>query len=64
MSKQVTRGHNIVVDGWAGAYNPQSLPNSPSGLNTLLHTHKHVEMGISSTFELCVTDPLTDGPMD
>ena len=25
--QQVTRGHDIVADGWAGAYNPQSHPN-------------------------------------
>ena len=24
--KQVTRGHNIVVDGWAGASNPYPHP--------------------------------------
>ena len=31
--KQVTRGHNIVADGWAGAANPQPyptpIPNTP-----------------------------------
>jgi len=25
--EQVTRGHNIVADGWAGASNPQPHPN-------------------------------------
>ena len=24
--QQVTRGHNIVVDGWAGVSNPHSHP--------------------------------------
>ena len=27
--KQVTRGHNIVADGWAGAYNLNSHPHPP-----------------------------------
>ena len=27
--KQVTRGHNIVADGWAGASNPQPHPMPP-----------------------------------
>ena len=31
--EQVTRGHNIVADGWAGASNPQPhptpIPNTP-----------------------------------
>ena len=26
--EQVTRGHHIVADGWAGASNPQSQPTS------------------------------------
>ena len=25
--KQVTRGHNIVADGWAGAFKPHPHPN-------------------------------------
>ena len=36
--KQVTRGHNIVADGWAGASNlqphPTPIPNTPP-------THSH-----------------------
>ena len=27
-TKQVTRGHNIVTDGWAGAANPHPHPTS------------------------------------
>ena len=27
-NEQVTRGHNIVADGWAGASNPQPYPKS------------------------------------
>ena len=35
--QQVTRGHNIVADGWAGASNPHPHPNPPP---TLKHTQK------------------------
>ena len=28
--KQVTRGHNIVEDGWAGAFNPWPHPMPPT----------------------------------
>ena len=30
--QQVTRGHNIVADGWAGASNPHPHPNPPPPL--------------------------------
>ena len=30
--QQVTRGHNIVADGWAGASNPHQHPNLPPTL--------------------------------
>ena len=33
-NKQVTRGHNIVADGWAGASNPQPHPKPLS-----IHNH-------------------------
>ena len=57
--EQVTRGHNIVADGWAGASNPHLQPN-PSP--TLKHT-KNIENARFPTFQL---DDLrrTDGPMD
>ena len=28
LEKQVTRGHNIVADGWAGASTPKPTPNT------------------------------------
>ena len=40
INKQVTRGHNIVADGWAGASNPQPNPNhTPNPPPTHLHTN-------------------------
>ena len=71
--KQVTRGHNIVADGWAGVCNPQPHPNhtpkpppthSPtnktncSTLNTRFSRFQ-CERDISS-----VTDRQTNGPTD
>ena len=37
--KQVTRGHNFVASGWAGAFNPQCHPNPVP--NPLPHTTTH-----------------------
>ena len=37
MNKQVTLGHIIVADGWAGASNPNPHPNPPP---TLKHTYQ------------------------
>ena len=37
LNKQVTRGQNIVADGWAGASNFNPHPNPPP---TLEHTQK------------------------
>ena len=56
--KQVTRGHNIVADGWAGASNPHPHPNP---LPTLKHTQK-----VSKTlvFPLFNSITMTDGPTD
>ena len=31
--EQVTRGHNIVADGWAGASNPHPHPDPPQHSN-------------------------------
>ena len=42
--RQVTRGHNIVADGWARASNPHPHPNPP---NTLKHTQKESKTLIS-----------------
>ena len=41
-NEQVTRGHNIVADGWAGASNPYRHRNPPP---TLKHTRE-----VSKTF--------------
>ena len=59
-SEQVTRGHNIVADGWAGASNPH--PN-------LKPTHKHTSIlkARFSAFQLNhhgPTDQRTNRPMD
>ena len=61
-SKQVTRGHNIVADGLAGASNPNSNPNSQP-------THKHTQK-VSKTLIFSIstrslqTDRRTKGPRD
>ena len=39
--KQVTRGHNIVADGWAGASNPHFDPTHPPT------AHKHQKRSLS-----------------
>ena len=44
-NKQVTRGYNIVAEGWAGASNPHPHPKSIANP----HTHKHLER-LFSTF--------------
>ena len=36
IEEQVTRGHNIVADGWAGASNPHPHPN-PHPTHTNIH---------------------------
>ena len=56
--EQVTRGYNIVADGWAGVYSPL----------THTHTHKWDISGVRlHTFQLVrceLTNGLTDGLMD
>ena len=59
--KQVTRGHNIVADGWAGASNPHPHPNPPP---TLKPTQKVSKMLVFPLFDSITTDGRTDGPMD
>ena len=57
--KQVTRGHNIVADGWAGASDPHPYPNP---LPTLKHT-KSIKNARFPMFQL--DDPgRTDEPTD
>ena len=62
--KRVTRGHNIVVDGWAGASDPGPHPNSHL---THKHSHKVSKMLVFSTFGLDHyewTDQWTNGRTD
>ena len=56
-TKQVTRGHNIVADGWAGASNPHPHPNQPP---TLRPTQK-----VSKTLVFPLFNSMTPyGPTD
>ena len=48
--KQVTRGHNIVADRWAGSSNPHPHPN--------YHTHKQTQK-VSKALVLPVFDSIT-----
>ena len=56
--KQVTRGHNIVADGWAGVSNPNPPPNL---LQTLKHTQKVSKMLVFPRFNSVTPDGRTDG---
>ena len=57
MIKQVTRGHNTVADGWAGASNPHPHPNPHP-------THKHTQK-VSKTLVFPLFDSIImDGPTD
>ena len=52
--KQVMQGHNIVVDGWAGASNPHSLAKPP-----YQHSYpKNIENAGFPTFRLVCYGPL------
>ena len=51
---QVTRGHNIVVDGWAGALNPHPQLKSP---------HSHTQ-NASKTLALFDSCSRTNGPTE
>ena len=66
-TEQVTRGHNIVVDGWAGAANPHQHPSQPP------FQHRHIQKAsktlVFPLFDLCSrmdrrTDEQTDGQAD
>ena len=62
---QVTWGHNIVADGWAGTFNPQPHPNPPSPPHT--HTHNNNISILNARFcffYLSVMDHQTNGPAD
>ena len=56
--KQVTPGHNIVADGWAGASNPHPHPNPPP---TLKHTQKVSKTLVFPLFNSMTPDRRTDG---
>ena len=66
----MTQGHNIVVDGWAGAANPNPHPTPhPTPLPTRTHTQKDSKMLVFPLFVSCSptdgpTDRLTSGPTD
>ena len=55
------RGHNIIADGWVGAYNPQPYPPPP-------HTHSHMQRYKYAFSHFLTqssrTDGWTEGPMD
>ena len=60
--KQVTRGHNIVADGWAGASNPHPHPNPPP---TLKHAQKVSKTLVFPLFNsMTMTDQRTNGRTD
>ena len=71
----MTRGHNIVADGWAGAANPYPHPTPhPTPLPTPTHTQKQKSFKKASkklpknsrlpTFLLVSTDGPMDSPSD
>ena len=57
----MTRGHNIVADGWAGASNPHPHPNLPQ---TLKHTQKVSKTLVFPRFNSMTLDGRTNGPTD
>ena len=54
----MTRGHNIVADGWAGASNPNPYLNPSS---TLKHTQKVSKTLVFPLFNSMTSDGPTDG---
>ena len=59
VDEQVTRGHNIVADGWAGASNPPPHPKPPPTLKHTQKVSKMLDENDKSTDQW--TDGLTDG---
>ena len=52
--KQVTRGHNTVADGWAGAANPHPLSTPhPNHFPTQTHTQKASKTLLFPLFDSC-----------
>ena len=62
-SKQVTWGHNIVVDGWAGAANSHPHPTFTQPSFQHRYIHKKLLKRSSYHFSTCVHGR-TDGPTD
>ena len=58
VKKQVTRGHNIVADGWAGASNPHPHPNPHP---TLKPTQKVSKTLVFPLFDSITMDGRTNG---
>ena len=60
--EQVSRGHNIIADGWAGASNPHQnpIPHPP----THKHTQKVSKTLVFPLFNSMTPDRRMDGPMD
>ena len=54
--EQVTRGHNIVGDGWAGASNPQPHPNPTVSKYTFssFHSEFYFRVYVSKLYIVCV----------
>ena len=61
LKEQVTRGHNIVADRWAGASNPNPHPNPHP---TLKHTQIVSKTVVFLLFDSIITDQRTNGWTD
>ena len=61
--KQVTQGHNIVADGWAGASNPQPNPN-PHPSHTNIHKKYPKRLFFHLSTQSLPTNKRTNGPTD
>ena len=60
-NKTSDAGHNLVADGWTGAFNPHPHPNSQPNRQT---NAKYITNARFSTFRLMVTDQWTNEPTD
>ena len=58
---QGTRGHNVVADGWAGAYNPHPHPHPPqTHSQTQDNSTKASKTRVFALFNSIITDGPTD----